>query len=152
MAERWTLVLMPATTSLPCPGALILRSIIIEWFWDKTDMRYSDEAHLYCSAQPSVFSHIVINFDISFWFFNNSIKQFLCEVVVSAYCLPSSEKIKHCMLRTWFCGCVYFCIWLCNVIFQYNTLNRHGSISTIIFWFYLLGKNSNHPLSIITAT
>ena len=36
---------------------------------DKTDMRYSAETHTYCSEQPSVFSHIVLNVDILFFVF-----------------------------------------------------------------------------------
>ena len=82
--------LRPSTTSFPCPGVLIPQSNIIEWHWDKTDIRYSAEAHIYCSAQPSVFSHIVLNVD--FFFQNSSIKQFLCAVVVAESCLLSSEK------------------------------------------------------------
>ena len=35
---------------------------------------------------------------------------------------------------------------------QCNTFNRHRYISTIIFWLYLVGKTSNSPLRIITAT
>ena len=57
--------LIPSTTSLPCPGALIPLSIINEYHWDKTDISYSAEAHLYCSAQTSVFSHIVLNSDVN---------------------------------------------------------------------------------------
>ena len=55
------MALIPSTTSLPFPGVLITQSIIIELLWDKNDMRYSDGTHIYCSAQPSVFSHIVLN-------------------------------------------------------------------------------------------
>ena len=54
-------------------------------------MRYSADAHLYCSAQPSEFSHIVLNVDVRF-FLNSSIKSLLCAVVVEAYCLMSSDK------------------------------------------------------------
>ena len=59
--------LRTSTTSLTCPGLLIPRSNIFDRSWDKTYMRYSAEAHLYCSAQPEVFSHIVPNVDISFF-------------------------------------------------------------------------------------
>ena len=86
-----------STTSLSCPGALIPQSNIIYWPWDKTDMRYSYVAHIYCSAQPSVFSHIVLNVDVSNCF-NSSIKSFLCAVVVTESCfLSSDKKKKHCM-------------------------------------------------------
>ena len=59
-------------------------------------MRYSAEAHIYFSAQPSVFSHIVINVDVS-TFFYSSIKRFLCEVVVAESCLLSSDKKNETM-------------------------------------------------------
>ena len=56
-------------------------------------MRYSDEAHLYYSAKPSVFYHIVINVVVSnFYSFNSPIKRLLCAVVVTAPCLISYEK------------------------------------------------------------
>ena len=56
-------------------------------------MRYGTEAHIYCSAQPSVFFYIVLNVDVSnFYFLNGPIKYLLCAVVVTASCLISSEK------------------------------------------------------------
>ena len=56
-------------------------------------MRYSAEAHIYGYAQPSVFSHIVLNVDVSnFGSFNSSIKRLLCAVVVAESCLLSSKK------------------------------------------------------------
>ena len=61
------------------------------------------------------------------------------------------KRMKHCILRTWLCGCVYFCLWLFTEMFQYDTLNRHRSISTIIFRLYLVRKTSNNPISIITV-
>ena len=59
--------------------------------------------------------------------------------------------MKHCMSCTWFCGWVYFCLGWFTEMFQCNNLNRHRYISTIIFWFYLVGKTINNPLSIIMA-
>ena len=77
---------------MPCPGALMPQSIIMEKVWDITDIRYSAEAHIYCSAQPSVFSHILLN-DVVITFFSlrNEIKRLLCAVVVAASCLLSSD-------------------------------------------------------------
>ena len=85
--------LIPSTTSLPWPGALIPRSIIIEKSWDKTEIRYSAEAYIYCSAKPSVFYHVVLNVDVStFCSFNSSVKRLMCVVVVVASCFLSSGK------------------------------------------------------------
>ena len=54
---------------------------------------YSAEEHLYCSAQPSVFSHIVLNDDANnFRSFNSSTERLLFGVVVAASFLISSEK------------------------------------------------------------
>ena len=87
------MALRPLTTTLPLPGAITPRSIIIDKNWYKIDISYSAEAHLYCSAQPSVFSHIVLNVDVStFCYFSSSIKSFLCAVLVAASCLLSFEK------------------------------------------------------------
>ena len=47
-------------------------------------MRYSAEAHLYCSARPSVFSNILLDDDFKHFYFENSIKRFMCGVVVEA--------------------------------------------------------------------
>ena len=81
------------TTYLPCPGALIPRSIIIENSCDNIDVSYNAVAHLWHPEQPSVFSHIVINLaDRMFHFFKNSIVHFLCAVVVEESCLVSLEK------------------------------------------------------------
>ena len=85
--------LIPSNTSFPFLGALIYRSNIFEWRWDKTDTRYSGESHLYCSSQPSVFPNVVLNVDIIFLCLKKkSIKQLLCAVVVAASCLLSSDK------------------------------------------------------------
>ena len=54
---------------------------------------YNAEAHICCSAQPSVFYHIVLNAEVNtFPSFNSSIKRLLCAVVVEAFCLLSSDK------------------------------------------------------------
>ena len=80
--------LISPTTYFPYTGELISRSIITEKHCDITDVRYSAEAHIYCSAQPSVFFHIVLNDDVNtFLSFSSSTKKLLCELVVSAYCL-----------------------------------------------------------------
>ena len=133
------MTLRPSTTSLSCTGALIPWLIIIEWRWDKTYMMYSAEGRLYCSAQPLVFSHIKLNFDIGF--FNNSIKWLLCAVVVAASCFllsdKDNEKLHVVDMVLWIS---YFCLWKFTEMFQYNTLNIHGSISTIMFWFYYVEK------------
>ena len=48
---------------------------------------------MYCSAQPSVFYHIVLNDVVNTCLFlSNDINRLLCEVVVAAYCLLSSDK------------------------------------------------------------
>ena len=48
---------------------------------------------MYCSAQPSVFSQIVINDVVNnFLSLSNKINRFLCAVVVAASCLLSSDK------------------------------------------------------------
>ena len=88
------MALRPSTTSLTCTVSLIPQSIIIEKHWGKTDIRYSAEAHIYCSAQPSVFSHIVLNDSANtFISFNGSIRRLLCAVVVEAYfCYHQTKK------------------------------------------------------------
>ena len=61
--------------------------------WEKNDIRYSEEAHIYCSAQPTLFPHIVLNdYIINLFIFNSSIKRFLCAVVVVASFLLLSKK------------------------------------------------------------
>ena len=58
-----------------------------------TDSRYSAESHMYCSAQPSVFSHILLNDVVNtFLFFRNEINCLLCDVVVTAYFLLFSDQ------------------------------------------------------------
>ena len=48
---------------------------------------------MYCSAQPSVFSHIVLKDALNnFFSLSNEIKRLLCTVVVAASCLLSSDK------------------------------------------------------------
>ena len=48
---------------------------------------------MYCSAQPSVFPHIVLNDVVNTCLFlRNDINNLLCAVVVAAYCLLSSDK------------------------------------------------------------
>ena len=82
-----------STTSLPCPGIHIIRSIITDQHWDITDIRYSAEENLYCSEQPSVFSYIVLKDFINiFYSLSSEIKRLLCAVVVAASCLLSSDK------------------------------------------------------------
>ena len=56
---------------------------------------------MYCSAQPSVFSHILLN-DVfnTHLLLSNYINNLLCAVVVAASCLISSDKkieILHAM-------------------------------------------------------
>ena len=69
------------------------QSIITESYCKITHIRYSAEAHLYWSTQPSVFSHIVLNDDANnFLYFNSWIKHLLCEVVVAEYFLLSYDK------------------------------------------------------------
>ena len=56
-------------------------------------MRYIAEAHLYCSAQPSIFSHISLNDDVNtFLSFKSSIKRLLDVLVVVESCFLSSYK------------------------------------------------------------
>ena len=51
---------------------------------------------MYCSAQPSVFSHIVLNDVVNaFFYLSNEIKYLLCVVLVVASCLISSDKKKR---------------------------------------------------------
>ena len=48
---------------------------------------------MYFSAQPSVFSHIVLNDVVNTCLFlSNDINRFLCAVVVAESCLISSDK------------------------------------------------------------
>ena len=48
---------------------------------------------MYCLAQPSVFSHIVLNDAVNtFLSLGNEIKRLLCVVAVAASCLVSSDK------------------------------------------------------------
>ena len=47
---------------------------------------------MYCSAQPSVFSHIVLNDVVNTLFLSDDINRFLCAVVVAESCLLSSDK------------------------------------------------------------
>ena len=111
--KRLSMILRPSTTSLPCTGALIPWPIVIEWLWDKTGIRYSAEAHLYCSAQPSSFYHIVLNADVNIFFFKQSNQTFdVCGIIGRIlFDIIWQKRMKQCMLRTWFCGYVYFCMW-----------------------------------------
>ena len=87
------MALIPSTISVTYIGALIPQSIITEWYYYITYIRYITEAHIYCSAQPSVFSHILLNDEVNnFLSFKSSRKCFLCEVVVASSCLLSSDK------------------------------------------------------------
>ena len=48
---------------------------------------------MYCLAQPSVFSYILLNDAvITFFSLSNEIKHLLCAVVVAASCLLLSDK------------------------------------------------------------
>ena len=48
---------------------------------------------MYCSAQPSLFPHILLNDVVNnFLCLSNDLKRFLCAVVVAAYCLILSDK------------------------------------------------------------
>ena len=79
------MALRPLTTYLRFPGALTPQSIIFEKHWEKIDISYRAEVNLYCSAQPSVFSQIVIKYDANnFFLLNSSIKRLLCAGVVEA--------------------------------------------------------------------
>ena len=102
-----------------------------------------------------MFSHIVLNvFDIMLSCFNNSIVRLLCEIVVTKYCLLSSEKksMKHSMS----CACLWcsccFCMCWCNELLQCNAFNIHIYITSIVFRLNLVCKTSYHSLIIITTT
>ena len=86
------MALRPSTTYLPCPCALIQQSIITELYCGTNDTRCSTEANLYISAQPLVFLNAVLNDDVNKFYSIISIKHFMCEVVVAASCLLSSDK------------------------------------------------------------
>ena len=48
---------------------------------------------MYCSAQPSVFSQIVLNGVVNtFLYLRNEINRLMCAVVVAASCLLLSDK------------------------------------------------------------
>ena len=48
---------------------------------------------MYCSAQPSVFSHVVLNDVVNTCLLlSNDINRLLCAVVVASSCLLSSDK------------------------------------------------------------
>ena len=109
--------LIPSTTYFPCPGALIPRSTIIEWRWYKNDIIYSVVAHIYCSAQPSVSSHIYSMLTSVVFVFDNSIKQLLCAVVVVASCFLSSYK------KEWNNACCIHSLWMSlflSVVMHWN--------------------------------
>ena len=55
-----TVLLRPSTTSLKFPGAFIPWPIITEHLCDNMDNNYNTVAHIYSSAQTSVFYHSVI--------------------------------------------------------------------------------------------
>ena len=55
--------LRPSTTSLPCPGALAPRSIIILQACDNIDNKYITVAHPQCSEQSYLFFHIVLKLE-----------------------------------------------------------------------------------------
>ena len=68
------MALITSTTSLPCTGALMSRSIINEYHYDIPDMRYSEGEHLYYLS------------------LSREIKHFLCAVIMAESCLISSDK------------------------------------------------------------
>ena len=133
------MALRPLATSFPWPDALIPRSILIEKHWNKNYIRYSAEAHLYCSTKPSVFYHIVLNVDIgTFCSFNISIKCLICAVVVTASFLLSSEKkelntawIGHSFLNEY--------IYVCG--------NALKCTSTIPFFFFFFWDGLCDPIA-----
>ena len=86
----------------------------------KTSMSYSAKSPLYCSSRPSVFYHIVLNVDVSTFFF-----QYFSQTFAVCSCsgrilfnLVWQKIIKHCMARTFFCGWFSFFLWQCTVMFQ----------------------------------
>ena len=148
------MALIPLTTYLTFPGALIPWPIIIDKHWDITDIMYSSEANLYCYAQLSVFSQIVINYDANIFYFFKFNQTF--DVRGNSgnilFAIIRQKIMKHCMTWTLFLECIYFCLWLCMKMFHCNNLYRHRSISAVVFSLYLVVKTSNYTLSIITAT
>ena len=87
------------------------------------DLRYIADAYIYCSEQPSVFTHIVLNDDVNIYFsFNSSIKFVLFEVVVvESFLISADKKDWH---NEW-CGNYFmdaFISVLGNVIKYYNVI------------------------------
>ena len=96
-------------------------------------IRYSAEARIYCSAQPSLFPHIVLNVDVStFCYFNSSIKRLMCAVVVAASCFLSSDKKEW---RTAWHGHDFVddFIYVCG-----NTLNCSNAVHSIYTHLFTL--------------
>ena len=83
----------PSTTSLPCPGDPTPLSIMMLYECAKIDNKYSAVAQQYYSAQPSLFSHIVLmSANNIVLFCNRSIICLLCSDVVAESCLVSTDK------------------------------------------------------------
>ena len=86
----------PYNNYIPFPGVLITRSVITENSCDNIDISYNALANLYCLAQESVFSHIILNvLYILLRCFKNSIMPLFCAIVVAEYCLLLSEKMNE---------------------------------------------------------
>ena len=56
----FSLVFKPSTTSLPFNGSPTSLSIMMLYACDNIYNKYSAVTYQYCSAQPSIFSHIVL--------------------------------------------------------------------------------------------
>ena len=73
----------PYTTSLLCPGALIPYSIFLLWDSNNTDNKNRAVLHLQCSAQPSIFFHLLLTPSPKHLFFHNSIIFLICAAAVA---------------------------------------------------------------------
>ena len=88
-----SVVFKPSTTSLTCTGAPTPLSIIMLYAWNNIYNKYNSVSHMYWSAHPSVFSHLLILFVIkTFLFCNSSTIGLLCSDAVAEYFLISSDK------------------------------------------------------------
>ena len=86
-------VLKPWTTSLPFHGDPKSQPVMMLYVSDYIDNKYSAFAQWYCSAQPSVFSHVVLmSANSTVRFCKKSILFSMCSAVVLISCLMSSDK------------------------------------------------------------
>ena len=109
--------------------------------WDKIDNKYNSFAHIYCSAHPSIFSHIVLLLVCKIFFCCNSCNRcLLCAAVVAAYFYYYPADTNETLMSWIFWKHWNYLMWCLQ------------QIATIVFRLNLLYKTGYNYFSIITPS